>query len=181
MFHWWCRIYWEYVRFQFLIAACMNIAPCNLVEVNLWFRGVYCFHHQGDEYIARKMSVTDIGTDRTRYNLDRTDGKGVRIKWGRRAPPPWQTWTGRNACTWAGHGNPSSTLSQDAENLRHARSGCPDMSFSRQTGAGHPSPNSLLLFYLYLFSVFSLYHVIFASLSCIHNLSILHSYSSFAS
>jgi hypothetical protein len=42
------------VRFQVLTAMSMkmtvfwDIAPCSLVEINLYFRGTYCLHHQSD-------------------------------------------------------------------------------------------------------------------------------------
>jgi hypothetical protein len=44
-----------YVRFQVLTASIMKMtafrvtAPYSLVEVDRRFRGMYCFHHQGDE------------------------------------------------------------------------------------------------------------------------------------
>jgi hypothetical protein len=30
---------------------CCVVAPCSLVEVYRRFRGAYCLHHQGDEFI----------------------------------------------------------------------------------------------------------------------------------
>jgi hypothetical protein len=38
------------------ILAFWNIAPRNLVEVDLRFRGAYCLHHQSDEFCR---TVTD--------------------------------------------------------------------------------------------------------------------------
>jgi len=43
------------VRYQVLVVTSMNMtpfwdmAPCSLIEVDLCFRGGYCFPHQGDE------------------------------------------------------------------------------------------------------------------------------------
>jgi hypothetical protein len=42
------------VRFQVLmvtgisVAVFWHVAPCSLVDINLCFRGAYCFHHQGN-------------------------------------------------------------------------------------------------------------------------------------
>jgi hypothetical protein len=55
------QLYELYARFQVLTAACMkirafwDIAPCSLIVVDHHFRGVYCLHHQGSEYIYSSL------------------------------------------------------------------------------------------------------------------------------
>jgi hypothetical protein len=54
------------VRLQVLTATSMkvtvflDVAPCSLIEIHKYFRGVYCLHGLGDELIPLKMKAVDI-------------------------------------------------------------------------------------------------------------------------
>jgi hypothetical protein len=58
-----CNTFTFYVRFQVLTASSIklrviwNVAPCSHVEVDRHFRGAYCLHHQGNEFIALMMKM----------------------------------------------------------------------------------------------------------------------------
>jgi hypothetical protein len=49
-----CGVQFRFMRFQCFTTGNMNMtdlwdkAPCSLVGVDRCFRGIYCFHHQGD-------------------------------------------------------------------------------------------------------------------------------------
>jgi hypothetical protein len=50
------------------IRAFWDIAPCSLVVVDRRFRGSYCLHHQGDEFIVLIMEAVHISETSISYN-----------------------------------------------------------------------------------------------------------------
>jgi hypothetical protein len=123
------------------------------------------------------MSVTDIGTDRTRYNLDRTDGKGFEDQVRKERPlHPDKREQGGMPVLEPVMETPH-PLSHRTQKTSAMQGVVVPTSFSRQTGAGHPSPNSLLSFYLYL----SLTILCFFPVSCNLCLSIMYPQSFYSS
>jgi hypothetical protein len=39
------------------------VAPCSLVEVYQHYRGLYCLHHQGDEWIVEAVQTSETSVN----------------------------------------------------------------------------------------------------------------------
>jgi hypothetical protein len=46
-----------------------DVAPFSQVDVDQYFRGAYCFHHQGDEWIALMMEAVCTSEMSVNINL----------------------------------------------------------------------------------------------------------------
>jgi hypothetical protein len=63
------------VRFQVFMAASMkfrvfwDVVPCSHVEVDRSFRGAYCLHHQGEEFIALMMEAVHTSETSVNFNV----------------------------------------------------------------------------------------------------------------